>query len=108
MTSITSYTSVRGLDLQSNPWVGTPGTDAGVRTATTVADNCILAETRMIGNRKGMTYFSQATPAVVDAFSEYQNYIIEHEQTGALYRDVNTGGSRTAYSGTYLPPAGYT
>lgn len=107
MVNITSYSSVGGLDLNSNPFTGTPGKDATVRTASLIADNCVLTRQRMIGNRLGFDYFTSPTPNTVDYFAEYQNTIIERESDGTLYQGNPTTGARTAYSGNYIPPSPY-
>src|ERR1700733_6976918 len=106
MVQITSYKSLRGLDLNGNPYAATPGKDVrgAVRTATVIADNCVLTRQRMIGNRKGFAYFTTPTTNTVDAFAEYQNQLIEHEAvSGTMYYGDPTSGARTAYTGTYMP-----
>ena len=109
MVALTTFTSITGIDANSNPFVGTSspltGQATGIKTSTTIADNCILVETGMIGNRRGMTYFSNSVSATVDAFAEFQSQIIQHDINGTLWSDTNTGGSRTAYSGTYVAPS---
>lgn len=107
MTSITSYKSLGGLDLNSNPYTGTPGKDTGARTATVIADNCVLTRQRMVGNRRGFDYFTSTTPNTVDYFAEYQNFLIEHESDGTLFKGDPLTGTRTAYTGNFIPPTPY-
>lgn len=109
MVQLTSYKSIRGLNLNANSLAATPGKDVSgtVRTATVIADNCILTRQRMIGNRRGFAYFTSPTPSPVDAFAEYQSQIIEHEASGTLYHGDPTTGSRTAYTGSYAIPSPY-
>lgn len=108
MVSITSYKALRGLNLNANPLASTPGKDVAgaVRTATVIADNCILTRERMIGNRRGFAYHGTSTPTAVDAFAEYQSMLIEHEASGTLYYVDPTAGTRTAYTGSYAMPSG--
>src|SRR5262245_8683459 len=109
MAAVTSFKSLRGLDTNSNPLVGTPGKDAGgsARSAVTIADNVSLSRQRMLSNRRGFAYFTKTTPATVVRMFEFQTYLVEHQADDKLYRSTHDVGTRTAYSGTYTPPAGY-
>src|SRR4051812_42872736 len=96
---IASFKSLRGLDLNSNPYVGSPGKDyAGTpRSATVIADNAVLTRQRMIGNRKGFDYFTASTPSPIDALFEYQSNLVEHQSDNTLWHGTGTSGSRTQY-----------
>lgn len=107
MVNITSYKTIRGLDLNSNGFVPVPGKDFGSKNSTVIADNCVLSRQRMIGNRKGFDYFGATTPNRVDGFAEYQSTIIEHESDGSLFRRDPTTGTRNTYSGNFIPPSPY-
>jgi hypothetical protein len=109
MVQITSYKTIRGLDLNSNPLTGTPGKDyAGTaRSATVIADNCVLSRQRMLSNRRGFDYFSNPTTAQVNTLFEYQNYLLQHQTDNTLWYSTATSGTRTQYTGTYAAPAGY-
>jgi hypothetical protein len=107
MVQLTSYASLRGLDLNSNPYTASSKDAGGVRLAATIADDCVITRQRMIGNRRGFDYFSSATGAPVDRFFEYQGALIEHDNTGQLWLGDATTGARTPYVGTYTAVSPY-
>lgn len=109
MAQITSNKFIRGLSLNANPYVGTPGADpyGASSNATTIADNLVLTRQRMVGNRRGFSYFTQPTSANIDAMLEYQSFMIEHQSDDTLWWSDPTTGVQTQYSGSYTPPAGY-
>jgi len=103
MAQIVSHKWVRGLNLNSNPYVYTPGKDpyGGASNACLIADECILTRARMVGNRKGFDYHQKNTPAPVDAMFEYQSQMIEHQSDATMWYADPVTGSRSQLSGTY-------
>jgi len=109
MVQIASYKFIRGLDLNSNPLYGQMGRDvygAG-RSACQIADNCVLTRQRMIGNRRGFDYFTASTSALVDGLFEYQSYLVQHQADNTLWRGDSSSGTRTQYTGSFVPPSPY-
>jgi hypothetical protein len=109
MVNIVSYKALRGLDLNSNPYIPAPGKDSGTtRNAAQIADNCVITRQRMIGNRQGFDYFINPTSALVDKLFEYQNQIIMHQTDNTLWYGDNSSGTRTQIAGTFVNPSGVT
>lgn len=109
MAQVTSNKALRGLDLNSNPLVGNPSIDFGgaAKSAAQIAENCVLSRQRMISNRRGFDYFTQGTSALVDSMFEYQSQVIEHQADNTMWYGSATSGSRTQYTGTFVPPSPY-
>src|ERR1700760_1720158 len=100
MTTVTSYKALRGLDLQSNQWVGAPGKDAlgSQRNALTIADNAVLSRDRMVANRRGFAYFTSSTSTPIDRLYEYQHQLIEHQTDNTLWHS-DLSAVRSQYAG---------
>lgn len=109
MVQITSNKFVRGLALNSNTFFGVPGRDPYGSTSlgVLIADNCVQSSQRTMSNRRGFDYFTNPTSANIVKMLEFQNQIIEHQSDNTLWHGDPTAGTRTQYSGTYIPPTGY-
>lgn len=109
MVQITSNKYIRGLSTNANTFSGAPGKDpyGAASNATVIADNMVLTRQRMLGNRRGFAYFTNPTSTNVDKMMEYQNVIIQHQSDNTLWHGDATTGTRTQYTGTFIPPSGY-